>query len=373
MLNYQKSISYLDYLENGMKIRNAGFVRLEERSGQMRLEVRMKNLPEMFSGQYDLHADCGGVVGKISLNRGNGSCCIVWDRQRLEQEWSTAGGRSAAEERSAVGGRFAAAERSAVGRRMNMAEAGGIYLRLPGRRLVQTVWPSLVRIPVEAEMPEEVERQEAMERPEEVAGQDAVERPEEVERRAAELSGERGSLDTMSPMEIEQPNAVESLESEQQQSPKPQLQQPETLPPLEFSLPSESFPPKQSEQPERSAPDQLSGDKWEQLTRMYPVIHPFNDGRAYLSVAPKDFVVLCRDYQKMVHNSFLLHGFYNYHHLLLGKIREKDEWRYYLGVPGNFYTREKMVAEMFGFEAFEGEKNPASTGDFGYYMKQVDI
>lgn len=120
-------------------------------------------------------------------------------------------------------------------------------------------------------------------------------------------------------------------------------------------------------------PEQYFSDKWEQLTHMYPLIHPFQDERAYLSIAPKDFVVLCRAYQKMVHNSFLLHGFYNYHHLLLGRIQEKDEWHYYLGVPGNFYTREKMVAEMFGFEAFEGEKNPASSGDFGYYMKRVEI
>ena len=47
--------------------------------------------------------------------------------------------------------------------------------------------------------------------------------------------------------------------------------------------------------------------------------------------------------------------------------------RYYIGVPGNFYDREKMVAEMFGFEAFEGEKESASPGDYGYYMKRVEI
>ena len=95
---------------------------------------------------------------------------------------------------------------------------------------------------------------------------------------------------------------------------------------------------------------------------MYPEIHPFRDSREYLSIAPKDFVVLCKEYQKLVHNSFLLHGYYNYRHLILGRIRQKDAWQYYIGVPGNFYDREKMVAEMFGFEAFEGEKNPTSPG-----------
>ena len=115
------------------------------------------------------------------------------------------------------------------------------------------------------------------------------------------------------------------------------------------------------------------GDKWEQLCHQYPCIHPFGDQREFLSVTPAEFVVLCKEYHKMVHNSFLLHGFYNYHHLLLGRIMKEGDWQYYLGVPGNFYTREKMVAEMFGFEAFESEKEPASPGDFGYYMKRVDI
>ena len=32
-----------------------------------------------------------------------------------------------------------------------------------------------------------------------------------------------------------------------------------------------------------------------------------------------------------------------------------------------------MVAEMFGFEAFEGEGEQAKPGDFGYYMKKVEL
>lgn len=106
---------------------------------------------------------------------------------------------------------------------------------------------------------------------------------------------------------------------------------------------------------------------------MYPVIHPFGDGREYLSIAPADFVVLRQEYHKMTHNSFLLHGYYNYRHLILGRLKEGSGWQYYLGVPGNFYHREKMVAEMFGFEAFEGEKDSAAPGDFGYFMKRVEI
>ena len=54
--------------------------------------------------------------------------------------------------------------------------------------------------------------------------------------------------------------------------------------------------------------------------------------------------------------------------MILGK--EQD---YYLGVPGVFYEREKMVELMFGFEAFECTGGNARAGEFGYYLKKVEL
>ena len=119
--------------------------------------------------------------------------------------------------------------------------------------------------------------------------------------------------------------------------------------------------------------DLLSGDKWEQLNKQYPHIHPFGDAREYLSITPRDFVILSRKYQELVQNSFLLHGYYNYGHVILTRIKEKNGERFYLGVPGVYYTREKQAALMFGFEGFEAGTERAVDGGFGYYMKQVDI
>ncbi len=117
----------------------------------------------------------------------------------------------------------------------------------------------------------------------------------------------------------------------------------------------------------------LHPDKWEQLRRIYPRIYPFKDEREFLSIAPADFVILEQRFYKMIQNSFLLHGYYNYQHVVLGKYQEKEEERFYLGVPGIFHDREKMAAEMFGFEAFEGKNSPAEPGSFGYYMKRVRL
>lgn len=112
----------------------------------------------------------------------------------------------------------------------------------------------------------------------------------------------------------------------------------------------------------------LYEDKWEQLLSTYEQIHPYGDNRIYVKLQPKDFIILRENYQHLVNNSFLLHGFYNYRYLILG--REKD---FYLGVPGVFYEREKMVALMFGFEAFECEGGEAQEGKFGYYLRKVEL
>ena len=88
--------------------------------------------------------------------------------------------------------------------------------------------------------------------------------------------------------------------------------------------------------------------------------------------------MLTKEYQPLSGNSFLLHGFYNYNHIILGKLQDSNDEctgsaNYYIGVPGVYYEREKAVAIMFGFNSFECNREPATTGTFGYYMKKVEI
>jgi len=117
----------------------------------------------------------------------------------------------------------------------------------------------------------------------------------------------------------------------------------------------------------------MKDDKWEQLWEIYPHKCPFSDEREYLALGPGDFVVLSERNFKLVNNSFLLHGYYNHHHLILTRIRERNRTCYYIGVPGNFYEREKRTAVMFGFKSFECAVEPAEEGDFGYYMIPVEL
>ena len=117
----------------------------------------------------------------------------------------------------------------------------------------------------------------------------------------------------------------------------------------------------------------LHDDKWQQLCKEYPKVHPFPGKSTFLSIKPEDFIILQQEYQKLVHNSFLLHGFYNYGHMVLGKLVQEEEAPIYIGVPGVYYEREKQAARMFGFVGFESTKQPVQSGSYGYYMIEVKI
>ncbi len=131
--------------------------------------------------------------------------------------------------------------------------------------------------------------------------------------------------------------------------------------------------PQEMKKPPQQQNMSLYPNKWQQLCAIYPIVHPFQDGRAYLSIEPRDFVVLQERYQPLVQNSFLLHSFYHYKYILLGRGKQGRNVQYYLGVPGVFYEKEKAAALYYGFESFESAATPASEGSFGYYMKRVDI
>ena len=61
-----------------------------------------------------------------------------------------------------------------------------------------------------------------------------------------------------------------------------------------------------------------------------------------------DLKILPKKCWNLANNSFLLHGYHNYHHLLL----IEENGHYQLGVPGVYDIREARAAEIFGFPKF---------------------
>lgn len=176
--------------------------------------------------------------------------------------------------------------------------------------------------------------------------------------------------------------------------PMPRLRMPEPPPVPESSRPEpikrSTPPPPQTPPPEPSAmpmdqepapsagpvkpaaqPGAQQPSMWESLTRAFARIHPFEQSDAvFLQISPEEIKYLKPEFQILANNSFLLHGYYNYHYLILGR----GERSYLLGVPGIYHEREQMMASMFGFQRFWPVKaEKATTGCFGYYMCQVGL
>lgn len=83
----------------------------------------------------------------------------------------------------------------------------------------------------------------------------------------------------------------------------------------------------------------------------------------------QEIAMLPRCEWRVANNSFLLHGYYNYHYLIL--LEEEDQM--WLGVPGIYHRREAKAAEVFGFTRFvqADQDEPEENELFGYWCRKV--
>lgn len=96
----------------------------------------------------------------------------------------------------------------------------------------------------------------------------------------------------------------------------------------------------------------------------------------------------------LCNNSFLVHGFFCYHYLVLKTVNAPDGTQIYLGVPGIYASQERMMALLFGFNDFEVDTDhitqadsnhdtflnddttdamQPSEGTFGYWLCQLEV
>lgn len=98
----------------------------------------------------------------------------------------------------------------------------------------------------------------------------------------------------------------------------------------------------------------------------------------YEKIQRQDISRFPRKEWRIANNSFLLHGYHNYHHLLY----IEEDGKVWLGVPGIFHEKEQIAAKSFGFPEFrrltdtdlqleESEKNTYE--DFGYWCRQIPV
>ena len=373
---FQKKIIYLDYVERENKIKNGGVIKWEARGDESRVQIHIRGLypTDSCRGELILLSEGEGYpADTIYLQYGTAEYAGIWHNENL------------------------------AGTGIPYEGCDGIIIKLSETRFLRGIWRNREKHKVESSEPVPQNKPEpamlvaaqtvldayddTVLEPQPMPGNEEM-RQDEPEAEAPQPMPEAEAPQPMP--EAEEPQQVaapaEEMEPDLPQH-EPATEAPQPMPGAEE--PQQAVPPAeeeaQSHEPEAAseAPflrsqrkmqaGQISPNKWEQLNRIYPKIQPFGDVREYLSIAPCDFVILSEHYQEMVQNSFLLHGYYNYGHLILTKIKEGIDDNYYLGVPGVYYEREKQAALLFGFEGFEGDGDAVQDGSFGYYMKRVEI
>lgn len=143
------------------------------------------------------------------------------------------------------------------------------------------------------------------------------------------------------------------------------------------TLPEPGNPERLKEWDRQDQEENAKGSIWNQLQRRYAKVLAFDYdyGCEILSIKPQDIGILPRENWVYGNNSFLLHGYYNYRHLILARLENPEgEIRYLLGVPGHYFSNEKNLASMFGFPHFVlARKQPEENGRFGYWYTDLRL
>lgn len=117
-------------------------------------------------------------------------------------------------------------------------------------------------------------------------------------------------------------------------------------------------------------------ENWRKIFETEEILQPFDDDMMYDCVEIKPELMQFSPFtaKNLGQNSFLLHGFYSYGHLLVGKLaRPGVGKRYFVGVPGIYNHKERRLASMYGFENFRKSiRRDYQQPYFGYWYSVVD-
>lgn len=390
MAYYDKKVIYLSETEYGNRIKGAGFVKMECRGESCSFDVHISGLWELAEKKYDINViSMQGkeyCIGKIFLHGGSGEWKACYGNGRV-----TAAGDGSGVGNSEGGGTGESGE--SIGYR----EIAKLLVRISDTKTVVGNLPVEKKTMQAAELAADRQADGKAEGKGKEGAEDRAEAEIQKEKTGKEMAeGEKGKkeeaggdtgkekgiwrfvrggketlcdgdgadrqnggLETAGRRTKETGNGITENTAAWKKAGEASLGGME-----------KEEPKTRKEEVKLHMDDVILNDKWDQLKQIYSVVHPYEDDRQYIAIQPKDFVIMTGDYQHLANNSFLLHGFYNYRHIILG--REQDD-SFYLGVPGVYYEREKMVALMFGFEAFECEGGIPESGKFGYYLRKVKI
>ncbi len=328
MSEFHRMVTYLYLYEGSQKTRNVGYAKIEKRDAHYRVEIHMKNtglmehdIPVYFYAQ-NTNGFPGILLGSIHFSRGAGEFKESVD----------------------------AAHISNTG--YNISNIKGIFCPVSDRQMILSQWDD-----------------DAFDRNSFFPADSSTAAEPSILKEPHALNAAHVSEENSTPAS-EENSTPASEENSAPASEALDLKAAEAAVDL-CNSPSESASP---QIPDLKMPKSHSA-RWNFIMENFPPVAPF-PSEAYfdwVQLELKDLRLLPKSYWHLNNNSFLLHGFFNYHHLILGKKKDTQPCEWILGVPGVFQNPERVMATLFGFPDFHStSEEHTKTGQFGYWLRPLE-
>lgn len=95
----------------------------------------------------------------------------------------------------------------------------------------------------------------------------------------------------------------------------------------------------------------------------------------FMEVSPEQLKEFTALGDNIANNSFLLHSYYKYHHILVARPTDpKKENLVFVGAPGVYCNRERYLASLFGLRNFKrSHRSDYTNPNFGYWYAEIYI
>lgn len=329
MPEYKRFIAYFYEYIDGRKQKNAGFAKVELRNGMWRIlfRIRTDQMPETPVQVFGFVRERGYLLGFLLGNMGSG--------YEIAEEWAYGADKEIGYETYRFG------------------DLSGIWIQSGDGRKFITVWDDdpvdvqkfVIKVPEEkreSEKEKEKEKAEDTETSERIAGKDL----EDIEHEDIEHEDIKCKDTEEKEMEIISAEKTELIYEEAENKKETQtVKIQENIRTVDASC-------------------------LETLFSKRKHIQPFAQWHLSdcIQIMPCDLMRLQQEGWQPGRSSFLQHGFYQYHHLLLGKNADGD---YIIGVPGIRNTQEQYMAQLFGYDKFLRASVYDCGKVFGYWCRTL--
>lgn len=360
MADYKRLVSYIYSYSGGVRDKNVGFAKAEVRNGQFKLAVSLKGVytdtPEIFGVYFmvDKEKSQTGAfsllkIGTVMVNQGIGQYQDILNPANINQSQYTfdeVSGIAVAREDNRFYMMFSLWEDCAL-------DSSAVKFMEDGYK----------KQGAENAYEQTSERKEA----EEVLSDRNQSRSEvesESEKETIEASQENPQVLQQIVQETEQAENLMACEAANEDTVTCEPEEADLA--QEIKIMENTFP--QKAQP-------LKKDGFEEVFDNADFIDAFDDDYYYdcVEVSPETLKKLPIEDEAVINNSFLVHGYFNFKHILFGRVRENDNnTRYFIGVPGMYCNRERFMASMFGFNNFKKSHRSDYTNPyFGYWYQEI--